>query len=185
MCGRYYLMKRINDVLEDMQLDVIRYLSTKEDCRPQQYLPVIVEDNGQLKIKKLKWGYTTNYSSQVLINARSETILEKKMFKEDIFKRRCLILANGFYEWDAHQHQIAFEPKDKVLFMAGIYNRNGEFVIITKNANEIMKPVHSRMPVMISKEDISSWFDSSHFPKYLQSEVPFDIVSGILQTSLF
>lgn len=185
MCGRYYLMKRINEVLKDMQLDVIQYLSSKEDCRPQQFLPVIVEDNGQMKVKKMKWGYTTSYSSRLLINARSETILEKRMFKEDILMRRCLILANGFYEWDSHQHQIAFEPKDEALFMAGIYNQNEEFVIITKSANETMQPVHSRMPVMIPKEEISHWFEVSHFQKYLQSEVAFHIVSGVLQTSLF
>ena len=74
---------------------------------------------------------------------------------------------------------------EDILLMAGCYNKQGEFVILTKEANDVMQPVHSRMPVMLSPHQINSWFDQQSYQKYLQCEIPFHIVSGILQQSLF
>ena len=143
MCRRYYLIKRIYEVLKDMEMDVASSLQVTGDCRPHQMLPVIIQN------------------------------------------RRCLIIAKGFYEWDIHKHQISFEPMEDILLMAGCYNKQGEFVIITKEANDVMQPVHSRMPVMLSPYQINSWFAQQSYQKYLQCEIPFHIVSGILQQSLF
>ena len=183
MCGRYYLIKRIYEVLKDMEMDVASSLQVIGDCRPHQMLPVIIQEGNHCQIKMMQWGYTIN--SKLIINVRSETILDKTLFREDIQNRRCLIIAKGFYEWDIHKHLISFEPMEDILLMAGCYNKQGEFVIITKEANDVMQPVHSRMPVMLSPYQINSWFDQQSYQKYLQCEIPFHIVSGILQQSLF
>lgn len=187
MCGRYYIMKQIYQVLKDMGVDVQWNQILLGDCFPKQKIPVIVENHGKLEIKKMQWGYRIPYTSQLIINARCETLLEKKLFQKDVKERRCLIFAKGFYEWDGHKHQVSFESvHDPILLMAGIYNDKEEVVIITKNANDVMKPVHSRMPLIIDQHDIMQWFDTTISPyQFYDNDYPIQIVSGAYQPSLF
>ena len=187
MCGRYYIMKQIYQVLKDMGVDVQWNQILLGDCFPKQKIPVIVENHGKLEIKKLQWGYRIPYTSQLIINARCETLLEKKLFQKDVKERRCLIFAKGFYEWDGHKHQVSFESRhDPILLMAGIYNDKEEVVIITKNANDVMKPVHSRMPLIIDQHDMMKWLDTSFAPnQFYDNDYPIQIVSGSYQPSLF
>lgn len=93
------------------------------------------------------WGFPQYQKKGLLINARAETVLEKKMFRESVLHRRCVIPARQFYEWDAEKNKAAFREKNEsVMFMAGFYNRFSDgdrFIILTTGAN---------IPVVKTKE---------------------------------
>lgn len=187
MCGRYYLIKQIFHVLKDMGVEVTMDQILLGDCFPHQDIPVLIEESGKLKVRNMRWGYHGVHSSRLIINARSETVRERRMFQNDFQNRRCLIIAKGFYEWDHQKHQIAFEKDDNsMMFMAGIYNENQEVVILTRQANEVMKPIHSRMPVIIENDKMNQWFkqDALHL-NFDSFDSAIHIISGTHQLTLF
>lgn len=190
MCGRFYLNKETfqiaSSMVEDNECEMI---DEQKDYVPGEKIPVILSQDDKLVLTSLTWGYSMQGSSQKVINARSETLLEKKMFKEDALNHRCLVIAKGFYEWDSHKHKVSFESqKEDSLLMGGIYReKEKEVTIITVNANDTMKPIHSRMPLMISKEDMHRWlFDEHYLEVFLTTPLDdLQIVSGQVQESLF
>lgn len=98
---------------------------------------------------------------ELLINARSESVLEKRIFQESVRHRRCVIPAKGFYEWNVKKEKYQFERLDQeaVLFMAGCFQRFQEqewFVILTTQANASVSPVHHRMPLVLEKNEIEN-----------------------------
>lgn len=180
MCGRFY----VND--ETFEL-VGSNTNEETDQYPSEDISVIISYQGKLVAVQMKWGYTNPLINQRIINAKCETILEKKIFKDDVLDRRCIIPAKGFYEWGSHHHRISFESKnDKQLYMAGIYHGK-EVAIITTKANDVMRPIHDRMPLFISKDKINDWLsDTSLLQEFLKlSTDEIEIVSGHLQQSLF
>jgi putative SOS response-associated peptidase YedK len=121
----------------------------------------------------MKWGFPRwDNTSGVIINARSETVLEKKTFRESFLKRRIVVPASGFFEWDHRQagkrDKYFFSLAGQVVYMAGIYSSfpapDGSqvecFVILTCPAGETVSPLHDRMPVMMPKAAIRTWLDS-------------------------
>lgn len=96
-----------------------------------------------------------------MINARSESVLEKRIFQESVRHRRCVIPAKGFYEWNVKKEKYQFERLDQeaVLFMAGCFQRFQEeewFVILTTQANASVSLVHHRMPLVLEKNEIEN-----------------------------
>ncbi|MFR6098573.1 SOS response-associated peptidase [Longibaculum muris] len=190
MCGRYYFdgdtYRLVGRVIEDCQYDYEEY---ENDFYPGDNIPVLAVKSGKLTLTPMKWGYSMNNSSKRVINARCETVLEKKMFSQDALTHRCLIPAKGFYEWDSHKHKVSFESqKNRYLLMAGIYRvKENEVTIITTMANSLMKPIHSRMPLMIDEQDIQRWlYDNQYLESFLTSTTDdLNIVSGQIQESLF
>lgn len=190
MCGRYYFdgetYRFASQVVQDNEYE---YDEIERDFLPGDNIPVILSKDDRLVLKPMKWGYSMNSSSQRVINARSETLLEKKMFANDAATHRCIVPAKGFYEWDSHKHKFAFEsPNNRYLFMAGIYReKENEVTIITTDANELMQPIHSRMPLIIPQEDIQRWLFDNHYLEFFLTSVSedLDIVSGQMQQSLF
>lgn len=108
-----------------------------------------------------RWGFPGFQGKQVIFNARSESVLDKKMFRESTLLRRIAVPAAGFYEWSPNREKNIFHRKEQpVIFMAGIYNRyrdEDRFVILTTEANESMVPVHDRVPVILEPEEIMPW----------------------------
>ncbi|MFR7592441.1 MAG: SOS response-associated peptidase [Longibaculum sp.] len=190
MCGRYYFndetYRFVETMVEENEYD---FDDANKDFYPGDEIPVILSQDQKLVLKPMKWGYSLNQHSQRVINARCETLLEKKLFAQDAKEHRCLIPAKGFYEWDTHKHKISFESrKNRYLFMAGIYReKENEVTIITTNANDTMKPVHSRMPLMIMEDDIQRWLYDNHYLEIFLTTIndDLDIVSGQIQESLF
>lgn len=179
MCGRFY----INDETGEL---VGKTNDKTEQC-PSDDVSVIISYQGKLAAVQMKWGYTHTPIHQRIINAKCETILEKKIFKDDVLNHRCIIPTKGFYEWDSNHHRISFESKkDKQLYMAGIYH-NREVAIITTKANKVMQPIHDRMPLFITKDKMKDWLnDTSLLEQFLElSTDEIEIVSGHLQQSLF
>lgn len=164
MCGRYYVDDETAREIERMvdHLDSNRINVKQGDVYPSNTAVVINKNHEDLSAEVMKWGFPGYEKNQLLINARAESILEKKTFRESILNRRCVIPAKGFYEWNSHKEKYKFERPDqqKMLYMAGCFKQDQEyscFVIITTAANESVAPVHNRMPLILEKEEIEGW----------------------------
>jgi putative SOS response-associated peptidase YedK len=178
MCGRYTLrsVDRIRIALANRpQLDSVvpRY-----NIAPTQ--PVITLTTPE-HAQELVWGLIPSWSKEPkpIINARAETLEDKATFSESFQRRRCLILADGFYEWrrvGKAKQPFFFQLKDGRAFaFAGIWDRwrNGETsikscAIITTEANELLTPVHDRMPVILPEDAYELWLDEKVSPSELK-----------------
>jgi putative SOS response-associated peptidase YedK len=146
------------------------------NAAPTQHLPVILND-GEPQIVMLRWGLVPFWSKGIdakysMINARSETLLEKPAFKQALQRRRCLVLADGFYEWkktpDGKLPMRITLAHGELFAFAGLWDnwKNPEggvvrsFTIITTDANELMKPIHDRMPVILHRDDEREWLNN-------------------------
>ncbi len=173
MCGRYAFddieeIFEVRTILEEaaasLGSDKASKIKTGE-VFPSETAAVIAQGRGAAA---MTWGYPLHSTSRIIINARSETIFEKPMFKKSIAANRCLIPCTGFFEWSKSQgakHKFKICPKgERFFYLAGLYSsfhkdgRSEErFVIITAPANEEMKPIHERMPLMLLKDAEGDW----------------------------
>lgn len=181
MCGRYYVddetAREINNIIriadkKANKEDSAMLQFQARDIHPTETAPVLMASNQKLCCSLQRWGFPGFQGKQVIFNARSESVLEKKTFKESVECRRAVIPATWFYEWNRNKEKNTFYRKDQpVLFMAGIYSRyqnEDRFVILTTEANASMKPVHDRMPLILEKSEIISWiFDGDKTQEFL------------------
>lgn len=120
---------------------------------------MIAGRNHEIQLEKIRWGIPKD--DKLIINARTETVLEKKMFADSVERRRIAIPAAGFYEWNAKKEKYTFRKKDKsLMWFAGFYNleqNEDRFVILTTAANTSMQPVHDRMPLILDNNEIIPW----------------------------
>ena len=168
MCGRYYVddetareIERIIRIADEKVRKAAPEIQAK-DIHPTDIAPILtVSEHGRISCSLQKWGLPGFEGKQVIFNARSESALEKKMFREGVEHRRIVVPATWFYEWNRNKEKNIFYRREQpVLFMAGIYNRyQGEdrFVILTTEANASMSPVHNRMPLILEPEEIADW----------------------------
>lgn len=179
MCGRFYL----EDETEKEFLRILNYVDSKIKGQikygtiyPTDHAFVIHENTGRLQGDISKWGYPKFQTSGVVINARAETVTEKQYFKEDVKKRRCAIPASGFYEWDTHRNKYVFSGINaNIIYMAGVYKWDQDenrFVILTTEANESMKVVHDRMPVILEKDEIRDWIMDQNYSETILHRIP-------------
>lgn len=109
----------------------------------------------------MNWGFPKYQHNGLLINARAETVKEKVSFRDSVRSRRCIIPAKHYYEWDPYKSKVTFYREEApVLYMAGFYNRfqdGDHFVILSTEANESVKPVHDRMPLILEEKEILNW----------------------------
>jgi putative SOS response-associated peptidase YedK len=171
MCGRYVM---ISDEFYQNLISQVDDAEKQQKVKtgeifPTNIVPVITCDDSGNKVHLYKWGFPSFKGSRVIINARSETIEEKPMFRKAFHTKRCLIPSQGFYEWkqgEESKKKFHIYLKDQpIMFMAGIYNTFKDkneniysaFIIITIAANETMSSIHQRMPVIIGQEDQEIW----------------------------
>ncbi len=177
MCGRFSLTRGDRDLIEDeFSVKLPRSLSPRYNIAPTQEVLAIVEDDQGRHVDMLRWGLIPSWAQDEkignkLINARSETLFEKPSFREAARRQRCLILADGFYEWQKRpggKVPIYVRLKSKEPFgMAGLWERwespDGRVfktcAIVTTDANELLKPIHDRMPVIVPREMWDLWLD--------------------------
>lgn len=127
--------------------------------------------------KMVPFGYKTN---NLILNARQETLLEKPLFKDSM---HCIVPAGSFYEWDLGKNKVEFYC-DHILYFAGILI-DDHLVIVTTDANTYVKPVHSRMPVILEKEDIDPWLKDISRTKEILSKPGIALQRKKLQQPLF
>ena len=171
MCGRYVITKAASKTKNIIQknngvVDEINY-----NAFPGSVLPVITKEEDQLALHKFHWGLVPKWSEKKkdfkpLNNARLETIHEKVTFKGLIAARRCVVPADGYYEWrkDENDRKVPyyFTGTDlQTLYFAGLYqkNTNTEFSIITSEAKGDVTEIHHRMPVILQEQDIGRYLD--------------------------
>ncbi|MBO5239370.1 MAG: SOS response-associated peptidase [Lachnospiraceae bacterium] len=177
MCGRYYVDDETAKEIEKIVRSVDEQLKREaKDIHPTESAPVLVSSESGIKCEYYKWGFPGIMDKSLVINARSESAIEKKMFSEAVEHRRIVIPAAGFYEWNKHKEKSTFTRRDsKVLYMAGVYSRyddGNRFVILTTAANESMKPVHDRMPLILDKDDIVPWLTERSKTEAFLAKVP-------------
>jgi putative SOS response-associated peptidase YedK len=189
MCGRFQLSVKGKQISERFNVEVFDEMYKPSfNSAPSQNLPVITNsDPGRLSL--FKWGLIPFWAKDTrignkLINTRAESIFEKSAFKNALIKRRCLVPANGFYEWrksDKAPFRIFLKPED-IFAMAGIWEswKDAEgrainsFSIITTTPNTLVEKLHNRMPVILSPENEAAWLQENDVETLKRLLVPFD-----------
>ena len=133
---------------------------TPGDVLPGDRAPVLLAGNGERPdVGLFTWGYPSE--NRRIINARAETAAEKPMFREGVQRRRCVVPSTGFYEWDGRKRKYLFRiPGSATLYMAGVYGEYGgnpHFCILTTEANESVREVHHRMPLVLTGASVAGW----------------------------
>lgn len=169
MCGRYTLTSDKNTFLTHFGLSDVPDFRYSYNIAPSQEVPVVRFTDEGWELINCHWGLIPHWAKEAKfkpINARAESMADKPFFRDCFRKRRCLIPANGFYEWKKEGNHI--QPyfiylKDQELFaFAGLWDRwkdKDTCIIITTGANDMMKPIHDRMPVILSSEDYDQWLE--------------------------
>jgi len=179
MCGRFVGYRNLEELLEYFPIDKTACETTASyNIAPTQEVLAIVSREGENWLDKFHWGLVPFWAKDVsvgnkLINARSETIDKKPSFRVAFKKRRCLIPADGFYEWQGEkgnkQPIYLSLPGQEPFAFAGLWERwtpkeadSEEYrscTIITTAASESVKPIHHRMPVILKPEKYDQWLD--------------------------
>ena len=177
MCGRFVLVTDLTKIKEEFAIGkVASDFQPNWNISPGQYIPAIVQRDGQNVLESFLWGLIPSWAKDSSIgnkmfNARAETIAEKPSFKNAFQKRRCLIPADGFYEWlklEKMKKPLRFSLKSEKPFgLAGLYEtwispekkQINTCTIITTDSNELIQSIHNRMPVIVKKELEDFWID--------------------------
>lgn len=175
MCGRYTLTRH-ERVVDDLQASLgastqSEWWKPRFNVAPTQPAPVVVATGAARTVELMRWGlvpfWAKDKGGPLMINARVENLKAKAFFREALAQRRCLVPADGFFEWlrtDAKKPQpIYFHPADRHLFaFAGLWARADDtlsFTIITGKPNDLVRPVHDRMPLVLAPEHHAAWLD--------------------------
>jgi len=178
MCGRIILTSAPHILAEKFFLDMVPEVVPRFNIAPASDIAGVVANPrsvGRL-VRMFRWGLVPPWSSgpevgAKMINARSETVLEKPSFKEAFLGRRCLIPVDGFYEWQKREdgkQPFLFRRKDHSVFaLAGLWEQWKDeegreletCTILTTAANATMRPIHQRMPVVLPESDWKAWLD--------------------------
>ena len=182
MCGRYHFSAELLDEIRDLteQKDWKLELGVLErDIHPGDTAPVITaagDQGGSLRACRQKWGYPGPGGKGLVFNARSESVFEKRMFRDSVSQRRAAVPVSWFYEWNKNKEKFTFTKEgSRILFLAGFYGRyedGDRFVILTTQANASMAPVHSRMPLVLEREQVREWILDSKKTKELLGQEP-------------
>ena len=196
MCGRYSLFTPPEELEARFDATFAFDFEPRYNAAPSQRLPVVTGEDPDA-IQRLEWGLVPRWAddrSDGHINARAETVDEKPAFAEAYEQRRCLVLADGFYEWadtggGKRPYRVAYED-DRPFAMAGLYERwtpdtlqtglgefgGGEsgsagqadpietFTIVTTEPNGVVEPLHHRMAVILAREEETAWLDGESVP---------------------
>jgi putative SOS response-associated peptidase YedK len=209
MCGRFTLFTDFQDIMErfDIQAAIEEDLyQPSYNVAPSHSVLSVINDGSRNRLGYLRWGLIPSWAKDMkigykMINARAETISEKASFQNAYMKRRCLVIADSFYEWKRHEDKtktpIRIKLKSSQLFaMAGLWEKwkapDGNTVfsctVITTTPNELVKDIHDRMPVILKPEDEKIWLDPSiHNPKSLNQllkPLPEDLMEAYEVSSL-
>ena len=182
MCGRYHFSAELLDEIRDLteQKDWKLELGVLDrDIHPGDTAPVITaagDQGGSLRACRQKWGYPGPGGKGLVFNARSESVFEKRMFRDSESQRRAAVPVSWFYEWNKNKEKFTFTKEgSRILFLAGFYGRyedGDRFVILTTQANASMAPVHSRMPLVLEREQVREWILDSKKTKELLGQEP-------------
>ncbi|HVO65917.1 MAG TPA: SOS response-associated peptidase [Syntrophales bacterium] len=180
MCGRFVLLTNLSVISENFNIQEITYdYMPSSDVLPSNSVAAVIRDRTN-RLVQFRWGLIPSWAKDPsmgsrLINARAETLAEKPSFKDAFKRRRCLIIADGFYESlkeGKKKYSFYFRLKTgKPFGFAGLYETwvspDGQAVntctIVTTEPNDLIQPIHNRMPVILPKEKEALWIDPAAF----------------------
>ena len=167
MCARYYFDEEAWDAVKSdfSEAGISAARPETGEVAPSMSALALVAGAGTVPAPAfLAWGFPSFDGRGLIINARAEGIAQKRTFAESIRQRRCVLPAAGFYEWDREKQRVGFTREGSpVIYLAGIWRPYGEdrrFVIITREANESMLPVHDRMPLIFGPGQVRDWLSA-------------------------
>ena len=167
MCGRYVVTKPVTKTVNLVKINIKVEDKDNYNAHPTQKLPIIKSYTNGRALEICEWGLIPSWAKdkkdfRPLINARLETLMEKVSFKKLIQTSRCLVVADGYYEWKRENKEKTpyyFTKTDSsIMFFAGIH-QNNQFCIITKEATNTVKEVHHREPLIINEEQILNYLN--------------------------
>lgn len=182
MCGRFFVDEDFESIYKryDIQYEPDLIKDRSVIFPTQQAAVVIGSDQGN-RIGYMDWGFTIPGVDKSVINCRTETVFDKQSFKGPILKKRCIIPASGYFEWetDASGLKIPFKimnAEKALLSMAGIYTaytdasgkKLWQFTILTKASAGVVSSIHHRMPVLLAPEVEQTWLSQNLSPQALK-----------------
>src|SRR4051812_25091034 len=174
MCGRFTLTPTFEEIIDRFDIQAFIEQENYEpsfNIAPSQAVLAVINDGTSNRMGFLKWGLVPPWAKDTsigykMINARAETISEKPSFRKPFQKKRCLVIADSFYEWKRHEDKTKTPMRiklksDELFAMAGIWegwrSPDGKILytcsVITTGPNQLMKDIHDRMPVILKRED--------------------------------
>ncbi|MDT3779750.1 SOS response-associated peptidase [Nitrospira sp. MA-1] len=178
MCGRFTRKENFQHLAKQLGLQGLPPMGPRYNIAPSQFIACVRTnfETRQRECTELKWGLVPSWAKDPgignkLINARGETVAEKPAFRKAFKHQRCLVLADGFYEWKREgktKQPFYVRFKDHRLFaFAGLWERWKQnetdtletCTLITTTPNAVMEPIHHRMPVILSSRDFADWLD--------------------------
>jgi putative SOS response-associated peptidase YedK len=177
MCGRYTLKSKGVDLQRELHLSNEPVLEARYNIAPTQAAPIVLDSNRR-ELVTARWGFLPRWAKDVHegakhINARAESLAEKRLFSEALKHSRCLVPCDGFYEWKHHGKQstplFIHAPENPIQTMGGLWTRwlsaQGvevlTFSIITTAADTMMARIHSRMPLFVAPGAREAWLSAS------------------------
>lgn len=163
MCGRFTQTRSRDEILDELcGIELPPLFHRRYNIAPMQTVGVIRQDQTTPPVEAV-WGFSHPHSGAPVINARYETLNERPMFRDLIAANKCLIPADGFFEWQEKQPYY-FQLEGHQLFaFAGLWSRD-RCVIVTREADENMRGIHNRMPLMLPWKDRHRWLERCHLP---------------------
>ena len=186
MCGRYSLSVPIHELEDRFSISPSGMpIFPRYNIAPTQDAPAVLLEGGKPTLKMMRWGLVPSWAKDTaignkMINARAETAADKPSYRKPFKSQRCLVPADGFYEWRKVNEKIKTPMriviKSRGLFaMAGLWDRwkqpDGKellsFTILTTGSGEFMRPIHERQPCVLGRRDESTWLDPAQTPEHL------------------
>ena len=195
MCGRYYIdeedaAEELRQIIEEVNRknNGDAHITTSGEIRPTDIVPVVVNSRKEEQMAfAMKWGYTFSDGKPV-INAQSETAATSVMFKDGMERRRCLVPATNYFEWQklTRDKKIKYDIRSSAgdfIYMAGIYRWEGKqpvFSILTRDPSESIVHIHDRMPVILPADIARDWLN----PKYNANDIVSHAVLDVVATAV-
>ncbi len=177
MCGRYALKTSVPEIARILGAESNAEFAPSYNVAPSRHVPVCrTSVEGKRELNLLRWGLVPHWAKEIndryrMINARAETVADKPAFRAPFRQRRCLVPADGYFEWKAgperKQPYFIHRNDDSPVFLAGLWDRweKGQdgsldsFAIVTTSASERLSSVHDRMPVILDPDDHEAWLN--------------------------
>lgn len=180
MCGRFMFDPTTNPELKKIQtLAATQGVAVKTgEVFPNDLTALVIDQDQQIKVVAMAWGWPGFKAGQKLINARSETVLQKSRFAQAFLTQRAVYPTNGFFEWTVAKQKVYFKYPNSTqpVYIAGFYayfDGQPRSILLTTAPNASVAPVHNRMPLLLQKRQISSWLkDSSWAQAFLRQAMP-------------
>jgi putative SOS response-associated peptidase YedK len=183
MCGRKTLTRDMQSIIQELAIDEWHDddFHPSFNIAPTQTSPILIGDGNSRIVRSMKWGLIPSWSKDEsigskMINARSETIQEKPSFQNLINQNRCVVITDGYYEWNRRQDRsqpfYIFHPEKKLLPMAGLWTTwetteneiIHSYTVITTSPQKEIRHIHNRMPAILNPMAIDEWIHCEKTP---------------------